>query len=168
MFKKRISVADRATLEKIISTVDWQPLNDFVNRTYGLDIKFNINVEGSKDNACISIKTEENHGSLVENLGIFSHILNKVLLKDFGVGVNFTRVWNKLTEDTFWEVTDEERVDYYDENDVRIAFAIDIRYTHKDGGRNSMELFRAEWTRSEGWKFRKVEEREVITYANDV
>ena len=155
MFKKRISVKDHAALEKLISEVDWQPLNDFVNKTYGLDVKFNINVEGNRDNACIRIETEENPQSLVENLGIFSHILNEVLMKDFGVGVNFTRVWESLTEDTFWEVSDEERENYHDENDVRISFAMDIRYTHKDGGRNSMELFRAEWTRSEGWKFRK-------------
>lgn len=163
MFKKRISVKDCATLEKLISEVNWQPLNNFVKEVYGCDIEFNINVEGHKENACIRIRSEENPEALQKNIGIFTHIFDKVEMKDFGVGVSFTRVWENLTEDTLYKVSDEDRSNYYDENDIRIFFPMDIRYTHKDGSRNSMELFRAEWTRDEGWKFRKAGEQEGNT-----
>lgn len=157
MLSKRIEITDKTIMENFLESIDWNVLNDFVKNEYGIETEFISKIDTNyncKNN--IKIFSKDN---LVEYTGVFKNVLKEMRLKDFGVWLTNTRVWENTTEETFFDDCAKDKTvkdKYTDLDDIKLNFDINLRYEQYKGGSNGMDLFWASYDKQNGWSFEKV------------
>lgn len=115
-------------------TIDFAELFDHIKTFTGVTCNFNQpEISTVRGNVYITFTSE----NIVDQTGPFAAILKNCYFSSFSNGVS-------RNDDT---------------KELQYWVSVDIKYNHKDGGSNGMEVVRAFYTESTGWVFHNVGER---------
>lgn len=131
---------------EFIRKVDWSPLHDYLQKTFGFDTKLSVQVIPSNITK-VPILRVQGIDNLIERTGIFRHCFRNVYLQSFG-----TSLYRTVTHDE-----KDEPITYAKSNEIpgplKMSIQFDLLYEDKDFGKNGTYLFYSEYTDGEGWHF---------------
>ena len=114
---------------EILKAIDYSPLENKLSEVVGSSIKLTANVKQYRGERP---RLEFESQDIRDFCGVFGIVLKDCVLSTFGTG--------------FFKDSDD------------IWGRIDLRYSHKEGGSNGMELLRYQYSEDNGWQIRVVGE----------
>lgn len=144
---------DKAIVQKFMDNIDWAPFHQYLQQQFGFDTGLKTSIITDDGRFKIRLVGTDN---LVDKCGVLAPCFRDVHIEDFGSNLSRSvdydeELYKKAVREGRWDCTWDD----FDAKFGPIVFGahIDFRYEMKNGGRNGLSLFCAEYSERDGWKF---------------